>query len=150
MKWFFENKQKQQELLVEMESWFGTPYRHQCGVKGLGTDCIYFVCGCLHEVGAYKGKIPIIPKYSKDWHLHRGKKLILEGLNKQLDVETMPLDDFLNGDVILFQFGRQQAHSAIYFGGYVYQCLTGIGVERRDWNDKYYLNRARTKLRIRA
>lgn len=150
MKWWFEDYERQVTLLAEINSWLGTPYRHQCGVKGKGTDCIYFVATALHNVGAFKGRIPVIPPYPKDWHLHRGEARLYNGLKRQLDAEEVGMDEMMNGDVVLFQFGRHAAHSSIYFNGDVYQCLTDIGVEKRRWTDEYYLKRARINLRIKA
>ena len=150
MRWFFENLNKQEELLTEMKSWLGTPYRHQCGVKNLGVDCIYFVAHCYSTVGALKGKIPTIPKYAKDWHLHKDGERLLEGIIDFLDAQSVSIDRPMNGDLVLFRFGRQISHCSIYFNNYIYQCISDIGVERRRWDDKDFFNRKKFNLRIKA
>lgn len=150
MKWFFEDEQKQKELYEEIESWLGTPYRHQVGIKGMGTDCIYFVATALHAVGAFKDRAPIIPEYPRDWHLHRGEERLLKGLVHQLDAEYVDVDYPMNGDVILFQYGRQAAHCSIYYNGGVYQCLTDMGVFRCSWKDKNFFKRRKFNLRVKA
>jgi len=124
MKYLFEDKEIRLKLRRELDSWVGTPFRHGAGVKGYGADCIHHVVCVLQNVGAISKKIKI-PNYPKDWHLHRSRELIVEGIVNQLNVENVGFDDPMDGDIILYQFGRCAAHSSIYYGGYGYHSITG-------------------------
>jgi cell wall-associated NlpC family hydrolase len=48
-----------------------------------------------------------------------------------------------NGDVVLFQYGRQAAHCGIYFYGEVYQAINEMGVHTRRYTDNDYYERVR-------
>ena len=76
--WYFEPIERQLKLKASIDSWIGTPFRHRCGVKGLqgGVDCIHFVAEVFKEVGLIDHYE--VPKYAKDWHLHKtGERLLL-------------------------------------------------------------------------
>ena len=144
MKYYFENNNNLNKLRIALIEWIGTPYRHWCGVKGLGTDCIHFVVRIMEEIGAIP-KIKI-PEYPRDWHLHRSEELLLSGIKTMLNVDEIDItnsDDFgsktiiCDGDIILFQYGRTASHSAIYFDGSIYEALTNRKVEKTTLtNDK--------------
>lgn len=46
-------------------SWIGTPYRHQCSVKGAGADCLGLLRGVWR--GLYGAEPEVIPPYTPDW-----------------------------------------------------------------------------------
>lgn len=72
----------------------------------------------------------LIPDYSRDWHLHNTRELLCEAIEKELKVEKMSLETPMNGDIICSHFGQASSHAGIYFDGYVYQSLDGIGVRK--------------------
>ena len=149
-KYFFDDLQKIEDLKQELESWKGTPYKHRTGVKQRGCDCIHLVVNSLKVVGADKGRHIAIPKYAPDWHMHTGTPLLIEGIKAQYDVEEIKIDPDLirNGDVILFHWGRQAAHSGIYMDGQVYQALTDMKVETRTLKDLEFFERMDRILRV--
>lgn len=137
-------------LWKELESWLGTPYRHYAGVKTKGVDCIHMVVKVLENLKANQGRNLIVPPYPKDWHLHRGEKLLIREIEKQLFVEKIAFikndklvfsENIDDGDIVLFKFGRHSAHCGIYFGGQVYQTLNTSGVEKINFFNRDFYNR---------
>ncbi len=147
MKYYFEDPERQAQLKTELDEWMGTPYRHWAGVKGEGCDCIHFVARVFEGLGFGPFKIE---RYPRDWHLHNFEELLMKGLRRELkNVEELPLDtEPMNGDVVLYRFGKTSSHSAIFFDNHVYQALTGMGVERRHWADKQWFRRKTMMMRL--
>ena len=149
MKYYFEIKENREKLEAILKSWEGTPYRHWSGVKKGGCDCIHFVIKVIEELGFGPFKIE---KYPCDWHIHNNKELLLEGINRQLVIpgiaEKVDVDNPIDGDIILYKFGRVLSHSGLYYKGRVYQALDGIGVQSRRWEDKIWFVRKKHNYRI--
>lgn len=124
---YFINSERIARLSAVIASWMETPYKHWCGVKGEGCDCIHFVCRVLEECGFAK-KPYQIPWYPKDWHLHNSAELLLDGLRDQ--VPHIEADSPGDGDIMLFKFGKTLSHSAIHIGGYLHHSLNDVGVIR--------------------
>lgn len=145
MKYFFEDIEKQNQLGRILESWVGTPFRHGVGVRGMGVDCIYFVTRVMEEMelGPFQ-----IPEYSRDWLFHSNEELLLNGILKSINVKSLNLLEPLNGDIILFKFGRTNSHSAIFYKDHLYQAVNGIGVIKLHWLDARWHKRKRHALRI--
>lgn len=146
---FYDNKTREWDLRVELNSWLDTPYKHWSGVKGKGVDCIHFVVRVLEATGGTQGRFIRIQKYSKDWNLHRGEEMLREGIERQLYVQKIsypkershPIELKENigpGDIVLFQFGRHAAHVGIYLDGLVYQTVTNDGVIQKPWKSDFY------------
>jgi cell wall-associated NlpC family hydrolase len=131
-------------LHAELKSWLRTPYRHWAGVKGKGCDCIHLVIKSLEVVDAFNGAAIVIPKYTQDWHLHRGDPRMKDFIEKMLP-SIMFTDKSVvkNGDVVLFQYGRQAAHCGIYFDNEVYQAINEMGVHTRQYTDKDFYERVK-------
>jgi hypothetical protein len=54
-----------------LQSWDGTPYMHGQAAKGVGVDCIRFVCAVLNELyGEQRASIPRLPQ---DTAMHNPK-----------------------------------------------------------------------------
>lgn len=136
VKYYFENKEKQIELKKILDEWLNTPFRHKCGVKGLGCDCIHFVGKVLEEMGIMQWRNDMVPDYPKDWHLHNTREALQEAICKYLNVEKISLTGILmNGDIILSHYGQASSHTGIYFNGNVYQALNNIGVKSIRFTD---------------
>ena len=152
-KWYFEDPNNLKALHKSLLSWLGTPYRHLTGVKGPngGCDCIHMVVEAYKESGADKGRVIHIPRYNPDWHMHTGESLIIAGITKQYNVEEIKdYTKVMDGDLILFKWGKHAAHSGVYYKGNVYQALTGLGVQKRTYlGDKEFFDRMDMILRIR-
>ncbi len=130
MKYVFEDEEKRTKLKTILDEWLGTPFRHRTGVKGLGCDCIHFVAGVYEEMNLLSIPKNAWPDYPKDWHLHNTRELLVEGIQKYLSVERVESRDFMDGDLLVYKFGKAAAHAGIYFGGYVYQAVDPFGVQK--------------------
>lgn len=145
MKFYFESKERQEKLKTVLESWEGTPHKHKGRVKGKAVDCINLVGMVLVETGVIR-KFYVID-YAPDWHLHKSRELLLEGIMEQTpSVQVDPMGPLMNGDVLLFQYGRASAHSAIYFDDYVYQSFNRQRV--RKANLKHQKDRLKYAIRM--
>ncbi len=153
--YYFENKEEQEKLRRILGSWIDTPFRHHCGVKGLGCDCIHFVVRVLEELGILYNVI--IPNYPKDWHLHNTRELLEEGILRHLKVKKVTpsnfmskdaISNFMNGDIVGSHFGQAASHAGVFFDGYVYQALNGIGVRKINFSDKKFRARMKFVYRI--
>lgn len=148
MEYFFDDKEKQKELKKILDEWMKTPFRHQCGVKGLGCDCAYFVARVFEEIGILRWRKNLMPDYPKDWHLHNTRELLKETIEKEFRCERIGLDSFLNGDVILSHYGKAASHVGIFFDGYLYRALERVGVCRASAHEKGLRKRMRFAYRI--
>lgn len=133
---YFENIERQNQLKKILNEWIGTPFRHRCGVKGLGCDCIYFVGRVFEEMGLMVLDTRKIPIYPKDWHIHNTRELASEAVETYLNVKKVGFANLKNGDIILSHFGRAASHAGIYFNNYMYQALTHIGVCKINFTDR--------------
>lgn len=145
---YFKNVNNQRELKRVLEEWVDTPFRHHCGVKGLGCDCIHFVACVFGELKLLTLTEKTIPDYPKDWHLHNTRELLEEGILRVLKATKVSLGGQFNGDIILSHFGKAASHAGIYFDGYVYQALNDIGVRKINFNDKKFRKRMKFAYRI--
>lgn len=125
--YYFENKEKQNELKDVLEGWVGTPFRHHCHVKGMGCDCIGLPIGVYKELGILNKDFKV-PDYARDWHLHKSRELLLEGVRNTLSVDDVELKNIKNGDLVLYRFGKASAHIGIYCDNYLYHSIIKIGV----------------------
>lgn len=135
MNWYFDNAEAIARLKTELDSWIGTPFRHGCGVKQCGTDCIHFVWRSIQS--AIPDHPPVvIPEYSKQWHLHRSEELLLNGVRDQFRGEELEqLEPGRDGDLYLFQFGRTTSHAGILLSGKIYHAISGASVQAAAWPD---------------
>lgn len=145
---YFDDIEKQKQLKKILDEWVGTPFRHRCGVKGKGSDCIFFVGRVFEEMRLLTLNEKFVPVYPKDWHIHNTRELLSEAVEKYLNVKKV---DFLmpkNGDIHLSHFGKAASHGSIYFNGYGYQSLTNIGVRKINFTDKKFRKRIKFAYRI--
>jgi cell wall-associated NlpC family hydrolase len=150
-KGFFADGENLQRLKSEIIEWENTPYKHWTGVKGRGCDCIHLIVRTFTKVGAHKGRQIIIPKYPRDWHLHNGQKLLVDGIKAQFDVDEVDPKEPKNGDIVLYKFGLHEAHGGIFMDDkYVYQALTDIGVQRRRYDEDYFYYRMKRAFRVKS
>lgn len=153
--YFFSDTEKQSELKRILDEWLGTPFRHHCGVKRLGCDCIHFVCRVLEEMGILKWRRSLIPDYPRDWHLHNTRELLCEGIERELNVEKLSrydsqprLENLMNGDILCSHYGKAASHAGFYFDGYVYQSLDDIGVRKIAFSDRVFRRQIKFAYRI--
>lgn len=104
------------KIVLEAESWIGTPYVSNAMVKGKnggGTDCAMLLI-------AVYGNLGLIPKefdprpYPPQWHVHRNEEKYIGGvLGFAKEVAAPPIRAPKPGDVVMFKLGRVFAHGAI-------------------------------------
>ena len=143
----FDDIEKQKELKIILDSWLNTPFRHRCGVKGKGCDCIHFVARVFEEMGLLT--LNKVPNYPRDWHLHNTRELLAEAITKYLAVEKVNLNSLKNGDIILAHYGKAASHAGIYFDGYVYQSIINVGVCKINFKDKVFKRQMRFAYRVK-
>ena len=80
-------------------SWIGTPYRHQCSLKGEGTDCLGLLRGVYRELYS-TGDPKEMPNYSMSWNEHLSTDPLIEATREFLD--EFPLKAHIPGKVLLF------------------------------------------------
>ena len=137
--YYFENINQQLKLKVILDSWLNTPFKHRCGVKGLGCDCIHFAARVLEELGILTWRKSLVSDYPKDWHLHNTRERLCEAIESELNVkkfEIQAIADFMNGDLVVLHIGKAAAHASIFFDDYLYQALTDCGVVKIHRQDK--------------
>lgn len=137
--YLFNDITLQQELKLELDSWLHTPYRHHCGVKNLGCDCLHLVIRVLENLKIWSDIK--IPDYSTDWHLHKTKELLRDGVLKYAKTELVSLSKFLNGDLILLHYGKASSHIGIFYDSYLYQALNAVGVCKINMKDRMITKR---------
>jgi len=135
---FFDSEERQASLKTVLDSWLGTPWRHWAGMKGAGADCIHFVVRVLEETGAVDRRYLAIPHYAADWHVHRDRELLLEGLRKIPNLVEVGIEEPQNGDLILFKFYKATSHAGFYFDGRLYHSVMNIGVIASPWTERIW------------
>jgi NlpC/P60 family putative phage cell wall peptidase len=85
---------------VEIASgWIGTPYLHQCSMRGAGCDCLGLLRGIWREM---LGPEPeAVPAYSRDWSEPEGEERLWAAALRHLVAK--PLDREAAGDILLFR-----------------------------------------------
>lgn len=79
--------------------WIGTPYVHQCSVRGAGADCLGLIRGIWRECF---GREPgAVPPYSPDWSEPQGEERLWEAARAHL--AEKPATEAAPADVILFR-----------------------------------------------
>ena len=86
-------------IVAEARGWIGTPYLHQCAVKGAGTDCLGLLRGVWRAV--YGPEPEAVPAYTMDWSEAGGREDLLAAAERWLC--RKPLFEADPGDVLLFR-----------------------------------------------
>lgn len=90
---------KREAVVAEARRWLGTPYLHQCSVRGIGCDCLGLLRGIWREVYGCEPENP--PPYTMDWgEVERVE--VLEAASERHLVRR-ELTDPEAGDVLLFR-----------------------------------------------
>lgn len=102
----------EQELVNEIKSWIGTPWKHGIALKGYGTDCIQFIVVIAKKAEwipeSYKS-----PVYNQDWALHNSRSLLLDEVMKFASLVT---GKPITGDILIFRYGKCGSHAGICIG----------------------------------
>ena len=91
--------------------WLGTPYRHQCSVKGVGADCVGFLRGAAVEAGVLDPELAacLPTDYSRQPAGGELRRLMGEMLVPVLYHK----DELRPGDLLLIRFAREDQHVAM-------------------------------------
>ena len=147
--YYFESEERQQKLKVILDEWLDTPFRHQCGVKGIGCDCVHFVIRVYEEFYLIHLDRIKIPDYPKDWHLHNTREALKEAIEAYMNVKMVDLNGVLcNGDIILAHYGNASSHAGIWYDNHVYQAINKIGVKSIHFNDLKFRKQMKFAYRI--
>ena len=85
--------------LITARQWIGTPYVHQCSVKGAGTDCLGLLRGIWRTL--YGREPEAVPAYSMDWSEPQGDERLWRAAERHM--VPKPIDDPAPGDLLLFR-----------------------------------------------
>lgn len=146
--YYFEPDKRKEMLQKELLAWVGTPYRHQCRIKQVGADCIGLVAGVFSEIGVpYNAKD--FPKYPKDYHFHNSKEVLSVEIPKRVNVEQITeRTTFMDGDILLYKFGKISSHAGVYCNGYVFQSVSRHSVAKIRVQDRLWYPRLTFVFRI--
>lgn len=149
IKYFFEDEEKRKQLGIILNEWLDTPFRHQCGVKGMGCDCVHFAIRVFEEFKLIDLNRVKLPDYPRDWHQHNTREALKEAIETYLNVEEVDLNGVLyDGDIILAHYGKASSHAGIYHQDHVFQAINKIGVKSLHFNDKKFRNQMKYAYRI--
>lgn len=87
------------DIVAAARGWIGTPYVHQCAVRGAGSDCLGLVRGVWREV--YGAEPEAVPAYSMDWSEPQGQERLWAAALRHL--APVPAAQMTAGDVVLFR-----------------------------------------------
>lgn len=99
------------------ERWHGTPHRDRMAKVGVGIDCIHFVREVMIAGGISE---PFdCPYYLPRWGVGRDNNVMERLLLRCFEAELVPyhMEPVQDGDVLIFQVGRQSNHCGIVIGG---------------------------------
>lgn len=148
--YFFEDKEKEKELKIILDEWKNTPFRHKCGVKGLGCDCVHFGIRVFEEFGLIDLTKVKLPDYPRDWHLHNTREALQEALLQYMNVVEVDLNgELMNGDIILSHYGNASSHVGIFYDDHVYQSIVKVGVKCIHFNDKKFRSYMKFAYRVK-
>ncbi len=112
--------EQRERVCYEARRWLGTPYHHRAAVLGVGIDCALLLAQVFSAAGLLDNFEA--PRYTRDWHLHRGEERylgIIEDHCHRIGNDELPLADREidfspgMGDILMFRVGRTFSHSAI-------------------------------------
>lgn len=86
-------------IVAEARGWIGTPYLHQCSVKGAGSDCLGLLRGIWRAVIGPEPEA--VPAYTQDWDEPARQEVLLGAALRWLVAK--PLETAAPGDVLLFR-----------------------------------------------
>jgi len=147
--YYFKEEENQIRLKKILDEWLDTPFKHKCGVKGIGCDCVHFCVRVFEEFGLLTLKKGMIPNYPRDWHMHNTRELLQQAIIKYLKVKKVTLNDLKNGDIVLSHYGKASSHAGIFFDNYIYQAISDIGVKKIHIDDKQFHRQMKFAYRIK-
>ena len=104
---------QRENLVREMKSWIGTPYRGWSRVKGPkgGVDCGQILAGVYINTGFLSPEIALPKYYSLSVAQHKESTEYIDLIRKYFD--EIPEAQVLPGDIVVYKLGRAFAHAAL-------------------------------------
>jgi NlpC/P60 family putative phage cell wall peptidase len=98
-------------IVVEAQTWIGTPYRHQASLCAVGCDCLGLVRGVWRAL--YGEEPEAVSPYTPGWAEAAGGEALAAAAARHL--VSIPRDRFAAGDLLLFRWrpGMTAKHAAI-------------------------------------
>lgn len=111
------DKQLVDLMRIEAQGWIGTPHRNKMRKKGVGVDCINYVCACYTAIGLHYD----LKNYDVNLGLHKysgqiQNAILATGLFEQ--VET-PQD----GDILVFKEIKYSSHTGLFLDNKVWHAM---------------------------
>ena len=115
------------------------PYRHR-GMTRRGCDCTGLIIGIARELKLLKSYT--LPMYKMDWNLHNGASDIITRELERVAV-LIPKEQLQRGDVVVFRFGKCNAHVGIYLENNLFihsrakqKCKYGC-LQKSEWGTRW-------------
>ena len=109
-------------------TWRGTPHVDRIAIRGVGIDCVNFVCGALMTCGVCQAFT--LPYYDPAWGIGRRNNVLervaVQCLFSRIIQDTEPLEF---GDIGIFRVGRQSNHVGIVLNDEMWHVSLGRMVE---------------------
>jgi len=105
-----EESSVRKRIVDVAETWLGTPFHDNQGLKHHGVDCAHLVAKVYEEAGC----IPHVdlPRYSPQIYLHKlGDRSYLDKILEY--AREISLSDVKPGDVVLYKVAKSFTHGAI-------------------------------------
>jgi len=127
-------------IAEEAKRWLGTHFEHHASVFQKGADCIGLIIGVLKNTGLLNEEFQV-EYYSREFMLHHSEEILLNRLRAYSNpVEQI---DLVEGDFILFQFGRCVSHVGIYLSDNLFihsENKKGVSyaiLKNSEWSKRY-------------
>jgi len=123
------------KVLKAARGWVGTPYAHNCAIKGVGVDCGRILIEIFTEAGMIER--PDCGQYAMNFMVHRGDNQYLEMVERFAD--EIEQAQALAGDIAVWRIGRTYSHGALMIGdGKILHSNRADGCAVEDRLDRYF------------
>lgn len=158
MKLFYQDPDRQAQLVREAESWLGTPFSENAAIKGPagGVSCVRFLAACQAAAGACDPlDLPALPvEIVRHWHHHHAASMITDwlarpevrGRVRRLEPDAEPM----TGDMPLLRVGQTEHHLALVCGPHLLHVTVPAGVVRHSIHDPSLRGMVRAFYRVLA
>lgn len=104
-----------ERVVAEALAWLGTPYLHQCSVRGAGADCLGLARGVWRGLHGREPEQP--PPYTSDWGELGARELLRDAARRWMIPVTLAEAGI--GSLLLFRMrgGAPAKHCGIVAGG---------------------------------
>lgn len=147
MIYFFDSQENLKKLQGVLNSWKGTPFAFNSGVKHEGVDCSHLIACVLEEVGARSDLV--VPYYPEGWYKNRNDDRLEKGVIS-LGGDRISSDSIRDGDIVLMQLGRSFAHGGFFLHDCFWHVMWKMRVRPEYWDSKSIKRRKKYGFRVWA